>query len=82
MMSRPGNVRYLGRRLDGVFFLLADITAKQMTGEERFVTSNVLGIKLPGAPVTAKAAKRGAARKWDGPTTTGGGGRLDLAPRT
>jgi hypothetical protein len=80
LITSKGNMRFLGRRINGTFHLLADITAKQMTGEERFISSNILGVKLPGPPVTEKAAKRGAARRWDGPTT-GGGGRLDLDPR-
>lgn len=83
MQDRRGNVRFLGRRIDGVFHLLADIAAKQMTNEDRLITNVVLGVKLPGPPPTPRSAKRGAARRWTGdPNAKGGGSLDDLAPRS
>lgn len=81
IMDQRGNVRYLGRRIDGAFHLLADIAAKQLTGEEKLISQNILGIKLPTPAPTAKTVKRGAARRWTGKTDGKGGGSFDLGSR-
>lgn len=81
MMDQRGNVRFLGRRIDGTFHLLADIAAQQMTGVERLVSSSILGIKLPGPPPSVKSVKRGAARRCASSTKATGGGAFDLGAR-
>lgn len=76
--NRKGSWRYLGRRCAGTWFLLADLAAKNATGEERLVSREVLGVTLEAPPVTEFTVKRRAAREWTGDKTVRGGGRLDL----
>ena len=42
--NRAKSVRFLGRRINGVPFLLADLAARNVTGEERLVSRDVLGL--------------------------------------
>jgi hypothetical protein len=82
IISQAGNVRFLGRRIDCVFHLIADVAAHGMTGEGRLVSRVVLGIKIPGpTPVAKTAVKRGAARRWTGEHGKGGGA-FDLGTGT
>jgi len=76
--TRRVSWRYLGRRRDGVFWLLADLAARMATGEERLVSRKILGIDVDAPPVTEVHFGRGAARRWCGDTTGVGGGELDL----
>lgn len=74
--------RYLGRRTpDGTFYLLADLAAKDATGEARLVSRVLLGIQRQDLPeVTAEATTRmrmGAARQWTGDPNARSGGSLD-----
>lgn len=77
MMNKAGSLRYLGQRVDGVFHLVADMAAHQITMAERLVSKTILKIELPGPPVTAETTKRGPGRRWHGQQTQGGGA-LDL----
>lgn len=79
--EKRGSIRFLGRRIDGTFHLLADVAAQQLTGEERLVSREILGVKLPGAAPTAETTKRGAGRRWSGDPKTKSGGALDLGTR-
>lgn len=72
------SVKFLGRRLDGVMHLLADVAAKQATGEDRLVSRSILNITLPGAPATPESTKRGTGRRWTGDAGAVSGGALDL----
>lgn len=81
VINKRTSLRYLGRRINGTFHLLADLVAKQATGEERLVSSQILGIKLPGPPVVPETTRRGAGRRWTGSARVGGG-ELELGPST
>jgi len=77
--NRRGNVRYLGRRIAGVPHLLADLAARNATGENHLVSREILGLKFTDAPdISADSVKRGAMREWRGNQTTGGGAFVDL----
>lgn len=78
LLDRRNSVKFLGRRIDGNFHLMADVAAKQATGEDRVVSRLVLNITLPGAPATPESVKRGVARRWSGDANTVSGGSLDL----
>jgi len=77
--NRAKSVRFLGRRIGGVPFLLADLAARNVTGEERLVSRDVLGLDYSAVQpeVTATSVQRGTMRQWRGDATTGGGS-LDL----
>ena len=64
--------RYLGRRKDNRLFLLADLAARNATGEERLVSREVLGITIEAPPVGEVDVRRGAGRRWGGTETEGG----------
>ena len=77
--NRAKSVRFLGRRINGVPFLLADLAARNVTGEERLVSRDVLGLDYSAVQpeVTESSVQRGTMRQWRGSATTGGGS-LDL----
>ena len=82
ILDRPRSVKFLGRRIDGVFHLMSDVAAMQATGAERVVSRTILNIALPGAPVTDATTKRGTARQWTGDPSAVSGGNLELGPGT
>jgi len=46
VQRRKGSWRFIGRRCDGVFRLLADVAAFQVTGESNLISLEILGVTV------------------------------------
>jgi len=69
--------RHLGRLVDGTYYLLADLAARNATGVPRLISKEILGFDYLEADkppeVTHSLAARGATRQWRGKDTKSGG---------
>ena len=77
--NRAKSVRFLGRRIDGIPYLLSDLAARNVTSEARLVSRRILGLDYSAVQpeVTEESVQRGTMRQWRG-SETSGGGRLEL----